>query len=127
MKKDDLKMVSKETMQVIGAELKRRRIYKATTLVNLSSICSISYISKIENGKIVPKYNVLRELCEEQGITREELNTLLEVDTLIDKCIEALFVNDKQKILDNVEFYSADQLVTYIQQGIVTLEELLPL
>ena len=76
MKIDDLKMVSKETMQVIGAELKRRRIYKATTLVNLSSICSISYISKIENGKIIPKLHVLQELCEEQGISKEELDTL---------------------------------------------------
>ena len=95
----DPKNVSKETMQVIGAELKRRRLYKSTTLVNLSSICSISYISKIENGKIMPKYNVLRELCEEQGITNEELNTLLEVDLLIDRCIEALFTNDKKVII----------------------------
>lgn len=31
---------------------------------------------------------------------------------------------NKQKILDNVEFYSADQLVDYIQQGIVSYEEL---
>lgn len=32
---------------------------------------------------------------------------------------------NKQKILDNVEFYSAEELVDYIQQGIVTLEELI--
>lgn len=31
---------------------------------------------------------------------------------------------NKQNILDNVEFYSADQLVDYIQQGIVSYEEL---
>lgn len=31
---------------------------------------------------------------------------------------------DKQKILDNVEFYSAEELVEYIQQGIVTFDEL---
>lgn len=31
---------------------------------------------------------------------------------------------NKQRILDNVEFYSAEQLVEYIQQGIVTFEEL---
>lgn len=32
---------------------------------------------------------------------------------------------NKQKLLDNVEFYSAEELVDYIQQGIVTLEELI--
>ena len=31
---------------------------------------------------------------------------------------------NKQNILDNVEFYSTDQLVDYIQQGIVSYEEL---
>ena len=94
----NLNNVSKETIQIIGAELKRRRKYQSKTLVNLSSICSISYISKIENGKIIPKYGVLQELCDEQGISREELNALLEVDSLIDECIEALFFNDKEKI-----------------------------
>lgn len=94
----NLKNVSKETIQIIGAELKRRRIYMSKTLVNLSSVCSISYISKIENGKIIPKYTVLRELCIEQGITEEELQTLLEVDSLIEDCLEALFWSDKTKI-----------------------------
>lgn len=32
---------------------------------------------------------------------------------------------NKQNILDNIEFYSADQLVEYIQQGIVSFEELI--
>lgn len=31
---------------------------------------------------------------------------------------------NKQNILDNVEFYSAEQLVEYIQQGVVTFDEL---
>ena len=31
---------------------------------------------------------------------------------------------DKQKILDNVEFYSVEELVEYIQKGVVTYEEL---
>ena len=92
------KNVSKETIRIIGAELKRRRIYMSKTLMNLSGVCSISYISKIENGKIIPKYSVLRELCIQQGITDEELQTLLEVDSLITECIEALFWEDKGKI-----------------------------
>ena len=94
----NLKNVSKETIRIIGAELKRRRLYQSKTLVNLSSICSVSYISKIENGKIIPKYNVLRDLCEEHGITKEELDTLLEVDSLINNSVENLFWNNREKI-----------------------------
>jgi hypothetical protein len=50
----DLKNVSNELYKIIGAELKRRRRAHSKTLTNLSSVCSISYISKIENGKIIP-------------------------------------------------------------------------
>ena len=96
----DMQKVSKENIKIIGAELKRRRINQSKTLVNLSSVCSISYISKIENGKIVPKLHVLRELCDEHGITMEELETLLNVDKIINECIEALFWNNRQKIDD---------------------------
>ena len=99
-KEINLQNVSRENIQIIGAELKRRRINQSKTLVNLSSVCSVSYISKIENGKIIPKLNVLRELCEEQGISKDELNTLLTVDDLIDKCIEALFWENREKISD---------------------------
>lgn len=100
----DLTKVSKESIQIIGAELKRRRVNQSRTLINLSSVCSVSYISKIENGKIIPKLHVLRELCEEQGISKEELDTLLMVDSLIQKCIESLFWNNYKKI---AEIYSS--------------------
>ncbi len=94
----DLQNIAKESIQIIGAELKRRRINQSQTLVNLSNVCSVSYISKIENGKIIPKLHVLKELCEEQGITDEELETLLRVDELIEAAIEALFWGKKDKI-----------------------------
>ena len=94
----NIQNLSKETVKIIGAELKRRRINQSQTLVNMSGICSVSYISKIENGKIIPKYSVLKELCEEQGITSEELDTLLNVDIFIEQTIEALFWNDRNKI-----------------------------
>ena len=48
----NIQNLSKETVKIIGAELKRRRINQSQTLVNMSGICSVSYISKIENGKI---------------------------------------------------------------------------
>lgn len=94
----DMQNVSNNSIKIIGAELKRRRVKRSKTLVNLSSVCSVSYISKIENGKIIPKIHVLEELCIEQGISKEELQTLLEVDNLIEKTIEAFFWNNKEKI-----------------------------
>ena len=90
--------ITKENIQIIGAELKRRRINQSQTLVNLSGVCSISYISKIENGKIIPKMSVLRELCEEQGMSNEELDTLLNIDSLIERCIENMFWNNNKNI-----------------------------
>jgi len=87
----DLKLISRETIKIIGAELKRRRILRSRTLDSSQCGYSISYISKIENGKIVPKANILRELCLEQGISDEEITALINVDASIKKCIEALF------------------------------------
>ncbi len=52
---NNIQNLSKENVQIIGAELKRRRINQSQTLVNMSGICSVSYITKIENGKIIPK------------------------------------------------------------------------
>ena len=97
----NLQNVSKENIQIIGAELKRRRVNQSKTLVNLSSVCSVSYISKIENGKIIPKYHVLQELCDEQGITKEELDILLMVDSLIIRCVEAMFWDNREKIIES--------------------------
>ena len=46
----NIQNLSKETVKIIGAELKRRRINQSQTLVNMSGICSVSYISKIEKN-----------------------------------------------------------------------------
>lgn len=96
----DLHNVSKENIQIIGAELKRRRITQSKTLVTLNTKCSVSYISKIENGKIIPKFHILNELCQEQGITTLELEKLLKVDEIINESIHALFWLNKDKIVD---------------------------
>lgn len=92
--------ISKENVKIIGAELKRRRKIQSKTLVTLNTNCSVSYISKIENGKIIPKVNILNDLCAEHGISKEELDKLLRVDELIEECLIALFWNNKDKITE---------------------------
>ena len=96
----ELQNVSNANIKIIGAELKRRRVTRSKTLVNSSATCSISYISKIENGKIIPKLHILMDLCEEQGLSKKELETLLKVDELIEKSVEAMFWNNKEKITE---------------------------
>ena len=94
----DLKYISKTSLQIIGVELKRRRLILSKTLDDSRCGCSISYLSKIENGKIIPKYNVLCELCEEQGITSKELECLINIDDSILSCIENRFWDNMKKI-----------------------------
>ena len=96
--KFDLKNISKTSLQVIGSELKRRRLISSKTLEDSRCGCSVSYLSKIENGKITPKYNILCELCEEQGITNEELECLINIDESIKECIEYKFWDNNKKI-----------------------------
>lgn len=92
------KKLSKEIMQIIGAELKRRRLMKAKSLEVHECGCSISYRSKIENGKIIPKMNILQELCISEGISESELENLIIIDDHIHSAIQHLFWNNKNGI-----------------------------
>lgn len=103
MYKND-RYVSQENVQIIGAEIKRRRLLMSKTLEK-SEYGSISYKSKIENGKIIPKFYILQELCKEYGITEEELDTLITVDEKINACIEAMFWENNNtiaKVYENI-------------------------
>jgi len=95
-----LDMVPDEVLKIIGIELKRRRIKNDSTLKSVSCGCSISYISKVERGKIVPSYRILREMCSEQGIKTNELNMLLSINENIIQCIEAYARGDLDFIKD---------------------------
>ena len=96
--KKEVRYISQEVAAIIGAELKRRRLACSRTLEDSDRGCSISYLSKIENGKIIPKYNVLLELCEKNGITEKELESLTNIDEKIALVIESLFWQNKTEI-----------------------------
>ena len=94
----DLRYLSPEIMEIIGAELKRRRLRSAKTLEEFECGCSVSYLSKIENGKIIPKYTIMQELCEKSGITDEELEALATLDEKISFAIENIFWENYSEI-----------------------------
>ena len=94
----EVRYLSPEIMEIIGAELKRRRLSSGKTLEEFVCGCSISYHSKIENGKIIPKYTILQELCEKSGITEEELEALSTLDEKITSVIENIFWDNDLEI-----------------------------
>ena len=94
----DVRYLSPEIVEIIGAELKRRRLANSITLEEFGCGCSISYHSKIENGKIIPKLSILRELCEKSGITEKELDSLITLDEKIAKVIEYIFWDNRDEI-----------------------------
>lgn len=107
----DLIDVPKEVLEIIGLELKRRRTANSRTLDSYEMDCSVSYISKLERAKIVPNYQILRDLCVENGITAKELNTLLVINEILSEIISAFLKDDKEKIKDI--FFSAKLFENY--------------
>lgn len=95
----DLINLEPEILGIIGVELKRRRRQQSRTLDSFECGCSISYISKIENGKITPKYSILQELCTEQGISQYELDSLIRINELLNLAVNAIYYK-KHELLE---------------------------
>ena len=99
----DLLNLEPEVLGIIGVELKRRRLQQSRTLDSFACGCSISYISKIENGRINPKYSILQELCNEQGIAKEELDCLIKINSFIEQAIVSTFYGKHYELNESCE------------------------
>ena len=99
----DLLNLEPEVLGIIGVELKRRRLQQSRTLDSFACGCSISYISKIENGRINPKYSILQELCNEQGVTKEELDCLIKINSFIEQAIVSTFYGKHYELNESCE------------------------
>lgn len=110
--KSDWKIkVDKVILEMIGIELKRRRMMQSKNLSDYNCEVSISYLSKIENAKIVPKYSVLKDFCSQNGISSKELEAMMEIDDKIKKIIDAIVENNRAFI--DSEFMSAKAFNNY--------------
>lgn len=79
---------------VLGTEIKNRRVSLSKTLSTVSSdLCSKSYISKLENSKIIPNKACLMELCNKLDISKEKIKYLFSLEDVLYKCLEELFLN----------------------------------
>ena len=79
---------------VLGTEIKNRRVSLSKTLSTVSSdLCSKSYISKLENSKIIPNKACLMELCNKLDMSKEKIKYLFSLEDVLYKCLEELFLN----------------------------------
>jgi len=98
----------REKYDPLGTELKTKRINKDITLEAAArKICSLSYLSKLENNKIEPNFSILRELCERQNITEDDINKLYESGVEIENALALMIkgkVNEIEEYLNTLNF-----------------------
>lgn len=88
-----------EESKIIGAEIRDRRISLSRTLVSLSyKICSVSYLCKIENNKILPNKLYVRELCKRLDLEDDKINELLHLNITLGNMVKYYFENDYLEI-----------------------------
>lgn len=88
-----------DSYAAIGAELKSKRISQSNTLKAISDeICSVSYLSKIENNKIIPNKYYVKEMFSRLDLSDSYVEGLFELKTLILKCINAFIKDDNNRI-----------------------------
>lgn len=84
-----------EESKIIGAEIRDRRISLSRTLVSLSyKICSVSYLCKIENNKILPNKIFVRELCKRLDLEDEKISELLHLNKTLNDIVKFYFLDD---------------------------------
>ncbi|MBE6137018.1 MAG: helix-turn-helix domain-containing protein [Erysipelotrichaceae bacterium] len=89
---------------LIGTELKQRRLKQSKTLSSVADeLCSVSYLSKVENNKITPNKFYLKELCTRLDFSQEKMQTLFNLKEIIREAVVAFISNDKEKLKSIVE------------------------
>lgn len=84
---------------LIGTELKQRRLKQSKTLSSVADdLCSVSYLSKVENNKITPNKFYLKELCSRLNFTQEKMETLFNLKEIMNQAVIAFINNDKDKL-----------------------------
>lgn len=92
-------ITTKGTGEIIGSEIKRRRLQSNETLENISEdICSTSYLCKIERSSINPNKQYLYEICKKLEIPKNQLDYLMDLGNLLRDSLKCLLENDSINI-----------------------------
>ena len=89
-----------QTLEKIGKQVFYKRLQQKMTQEELcQGICSVSYLSKIENGKIEASEEILQLLCTRLEIAVTDLRDVEEdVKVKLDEWLNALVHLDKQQV-----------------------------
>ncbi|WP_410984531.1 helix-turn-helix domain-containing protein [Bacillus cereus] len=89
-----------QTLEKIGKQVFYKRLQQKMTQEELcQGICSVSYLSKIENGKIEASEEILQLLCARLEIAVSDLRDVEEeVKAKLDEWLNALVHLDKQQV-----------------------------
>ncbi len=93
--------------QFLGAEIKNCRLKLSKTLDSINNVSkSISYISKIENNKIIPNQNCLEELCTEFYITNKEIESMSKFDEQLELALRYYYIKDNDMLKEIYDEYN---------------------
>lgn len=96
--------IKKARYEIVGVEIKSRRVRLGITLDALSqSICSVSYLCKIERNRIEPNVAFLREICERLDLTEDKADILLNLKEVLNNCVSAFLRRDVETIKKAVD------------------------
>ena len=87
-------------MNDIGTLLRRERLARHWSQEGLCrGICAVSYLSKIEQGKVEPSEEIRRLLFERLGLpTEEDSPALREAAALLERMTDLLFLGDSERM-----------------------------
>lgn len=90
-----VKNSSRNDFQDIGGYIKKKRKeLNITQDVVSNGICSVSYLSKIENNQIIPKEFYVREIMEKLEVDEEYFEKDLNDSLYLDKILKGMFYLD---------------------------------
>ncbi|MGI6709906.1 MAG: helix-turn-helix domain-containing protein [Bacilli bacterium] len=93
-----MRKINKKDVKQLGAIIKHARLKMRLTLDKISNgNCCVSYLSKIENGKIVPDFIITRKIFERLGLDLDNTLSMFEAINL-EKTISNLFYGNKTEI-----------------------------
>jgi len=124
-KHNELKKDTERNMMIGALAKKKRRKLGMTQSDVADSICSISYLSKIETNKIVANRDCLRLLMERVNIPSWEINVLENGTDILEKgvsCIYSLDVAGYDEIMEDLSSVEGNQCVDVIKLGYYILK-----
>ena len=90
----------------IGKEIRRIRLLKGLNLEELSDkCCSISYLCKVETGKIEPNKEILTEILNRLGFSSSDLKLIDKLDSVLDQIIIDAYYRKYANIEETIDKY----------------------